>query len=194
MLYKSRQPNMPLIRSERQLVDLLNMFRVISIEQMHRYLVLKKHPAGHDRKSVIAHIVELATTYHFSYFQEIGKIAMLRTDLDIPGVLQPFWVYLDFLALNEAGGVSKTNIPYTPIVFEQPSGDHLLEIVLIPKGENLQNVNYELFLYDEQMQKDEWRQRIVIVPTADSISVLRIQHVFMYAVVNDDGTVEYYDS
>ena len=168
-----RIPNTDLLNAEKALVDLIGNFRLISYEQMITYHVLKEQAS--NKAQVLSKMRHLAVKYHFSCFEEKKAYAFYKTDLTLPYGFAPMWIYLDFLSMGIAGSVLSSNIPYTPIVFEQTDEAELIELVCVPDSkEEILAMNQALYLYDGSLEEELTRRRILVVKHEEDLSFIRV--------------------
>ena len=185
-----RIPNTELLNAEKALVDLIGNFRLISYEQMITYHALKNQAA--NKGQVLSKMRHLAVKYHFSCFEEEKAYAFYKTDLTLPYGYAPMWIYLDFLYMGIAGSVLSTNIPYTPVVFEQSDEAELIELVCIPETkEEVSVMNQELFLYDCSLDDGEvTRRRILVTKDESLLSFAKVRYGYIAAIVKGES-IEY---
>ena len=186
-----RIPNKELIDGEKAIVNLILQFRCVSFEQIHLYHVLKGLEKKENMERTLSKMRHLAVKYHFSCFEQERAFAVYRTDLDIPDVMVPMWIYLDFLQMGVAGSFYSTQIPHTPIVFEERKDKQLIEVVVVPKEDvEVEMMNQKLHLYDESLEEDEQRRRLFVVKDKGQLSQINVGHSYIGAYLN--GTqVEY---
>lgn len=187
-----RIPNTEVLEEEKNIVRLILNFGVVSFKQMYLYHVYTDNTASMDH--VISKMRHLASKYHFSCFEVERCYALNKTDLSVPWGIAPMWIYLDFLQLKVAGAVNSTNIPYTPVIFEQTDESQLIEIVCVPETESeIQKMNQELFLYDSSLgEQDEKRRRVLLVAKKEDAKHVRVKHAYIGAHVSEER-VEYFE-
>ena len=185
-----RIPNTELLNAEKALVDLIGIFRLISYEQMITYHALKDQAA--NKTQVLSKMRHLAVKYHFSCFEEKKAYAFYKTDLTLPYGDSPMWIYLDFLSMGIAGSVLSSNIPYTPILFEQSDEAELIELVCMPQTkEEVIAMNQELYLYDCSLEEGEvTRRRILVTKDERLLSYAKVRYGYIAAIVNGES-IEY---
>lgn len=184
-----RIPNTDLLNAEKALVDLIGNFRLISYEQMITYHILKEKAA--NKAQVLSKMRHLAVKYHFSCFEEKKVYAFYKTDLELSYGYALMWIYLDFLSMGIAGSVLSSNIPHTPIVFEQTDEAELIELVCVPDSkEEIVLMNQDLFLYDGSLEEEVPRRRILVLKREEDLSFVKVKHGYIAAIVNDDR-IEY---
>ena len=187
-----RIPNTEFLEEEKKLVRLIFSFGVISFKQMYLYHVYTDNTATMDL--VVSKMRHIASKYHFSCLDDEKCFVVSKADLSLSWGISPMWVYLDFLQLGVAGSVSKTKIPYTPVIFEQRDESQLIEIVCVPEQEEeIQKMNQELYLYDLSLgEMVETRRRILLVRDKPLIKHVRVDHAYLAAFVSGES-VEYFE-
>ena len=186
-----RRINRPLLSWENRKVNLIRCFHALTYQQVLLYDAYVGASYEFQEETPIRAMASLSLKYHFVNAPERGWFARQKTDLDNPDAVLPFWVYLDFLQIGQAGAYDETNLPYTPIVFEHTATRGIVEVLVAPGTEKeLDAFNRAIKLYDLSVPEDPGRRRIIILQDWASMERIHVDYVLLYCKI-DQGKTDY---
>lgn len=218
MVTKNRIRNHEYIILQKDLINLIKIFKVLSFQQVHRYQSVM-HRVDKDAPGKTKDMMRnLASEYHFEIDEEMEMYAETAGDLEERGSLAPFWIYCDFKQARRAGALSDTEIPCTSFVFEMQDTGDVIEVVQIPPDRSeIKMINMTLKQYDKSISDDmiydterkgyemdtetaelrkilpqKQRKRLVILPDKSYAKAVTFKYIHRFCIVEEDGFVNYY--